>query len=494
MYKLTLYYLLALVAAAALLSVFGLLSYHPLDIAIDLITALVFSYLSNKIFAQFFGAVTNTESALITGLILLLIVPIAFPRNILFLAAACVAAMASKYFATIDKQHIFNPAAVSVLAFSMISDHIATWWIGTPVMLPFVFVGGLLLARKIQRGKMVSIFFLTYFGVVGLFAFFQGGVKPVIDTWLAGIQHTALFFFGFVMLTEPLTSPSTEKLRRYYAAFVAILFATPNLKLLGLALTPEMALCAGNVYSYIVNPKYRLVLPLVWKKFIGNTGVFAFALSSPIKFVPGQYMEWTLPHHNTDSRGNRRYFSIASSPKEKELLLTVKFYSPSSTYKKQLQNLNKGDTIIAASLAGDFALPKDPKKKVVCIAGGVGIAPFRSMIQSLIDTQSQRDIVVFYANRTVDEIVFGEDLQKAQANGVRTIYTVTNTKQIPTNWTGEKGYVTGDMIQKYVPDFMDRIFYLSGPQMMVESSKEMLQKIGIPARHIKQDFFPGYNE
>lgn len=493
MYKLTLYYLLVLIGIAATFSFFGILHYNPLDILLDTTVALVASYVSNKFFAWIVGATTNNESSLITALILVLIIPVAYPRNIVFLAAACVLAMLSKYVVTIDKQHLFNPAAISVLAFSFLTDHIAIWWVGTPAMLPIVFMGGLLIMRKIQRGKMLTVFFLTYFSVTALTHLF-GGLGSVITVWKAGIQDSALFFFGFVMLTEPLTSPSRQRLRAYYAGIVGGLFALPNLQLFGIGMTPEIALCIGNIFSYFSSPKYRLVLSLVWSDFFANTGVFAFASTTIIKFLPGQYMEWTLSHHNSDSRGNRRYFSIASSPTEKELLLTVKFYNPSSSYKKKLVELKKNEVITATSLAGDFVLPKNLKKQLVFFAGGVGIAPFRSMVKYIIDKNLQANIVLFYANRTADEIVFQDVFEQAKNHGITTIYVLTDKQKIPPNWNGEIGRIDAKILKKYVPDFATRTFYLSGPQSMVDSYADLLSQMKVAKNHIKQDFFPGYNE
>lgn len=493
MYRLTLYVLYGLVGAAVILSFFGILHANPVDLIIDTLGAIFAAEISNKILAKIFHASTNTESATITALILVLIMPTAFPMYFLFLLAACLLAMLSKYIVAIEKQHVFNPAAVAVLAIALVSNTSASWWIGTPVMLPFVLVGGLLLARKIQRKQMLGIFFATYFLLTGLFAFFQGGFLHVLPIWQAGILDSAVFFFGFIMFTEPLTSPNRSLLRNSYAVLVAILFVSPIFQL-PFVLTPEMALCFGNIFSYFSSPKYRLILPLLTKKFSANTGVFAFSLPTQLAFLPGQYMEWTLPHEKTDDRGNRRYFSIASSPTEKELLLTVKFYEPSSSYKAKLQTLEKHDTILAASLEGDFVLPKNLQTPLVFLAGGVGIAPFRSMIKYLIDKRLQADITLFYANRTADEIVFQNVFTEAKRNGVKTIYTLTDTKKAPKNWQDETGRITEKMLEKYVKDLQNSIFYLSGPQNMVDSFADMLKKLHIPKSHIKQDFFPGYSE
>ncbi len=496
MYQLTLYFLLALVGVAIGASYFGFLPYSPWDIAIDTIVVIIFGYISNFLFAKFFGAVTNIESVFITSLILLLIIPVRIPQAIPFMALASVAAMASKYFLTIEKRHVFNPAAASILGISLLSaDHTATWWIGNSVMMPFVLVGGLLLLRKIQRESMVFTFFITYFILIAASTvWYQGSIAAIFTTLQRSLFQSSLLFFAFIMFTEPLTSPATEKLQKWYAYVVAFLFATPQLRLFNLALSPEWALCIGNVFSYFISPNYRLALPLLWRKFQGNIGTFAFVPNRQVAFTPGQYMEWTLPHKNTDARGNRRYFSIGSSPTEKELLLGVKFYNPSSSYKKALANIQQGDEIVAAQLAGDFTLPKDLTKPLAFIAGGIGIVPFRSMIKFISDKNLKADIVLLYADHAPGDFVFTDIFQEAAKNGARTIYTLTDLTQVPADWRWEKGYVTADMIQRQIPDFQKRIFYLSGPQLMVDRYAATLRELGLPRSQIKQDFFPGYQE
>ena len=145
MYRITLYYLIFLVVVAVVLGLMGLIKFDPVDILISGGVVLSFCYISNKIFAWIFKAATNVESVFITSLILLLIIPVKFPHSITFFALAAVVSMGIKYFPTIDKRHIFNPAAGAVTAITLISaEHAATWWVGTPAMLPFVLIGGLL--------------------------------------------------------------------------------------------------------------------------------------------------------------------------------------------------------------------------------------------------------------------------------------------------------------------------------------------------------------
>ena len=59
--------------------------------------------------------------------------------------------MASKYLFTIRKKHIFNPAAFAVALTALTINQSASWWVGTPLMLPAVLLGGLLIIRKVRR-------------------------------------------------------------------------------------------------------------------------------------------------------------------------------------------------------------------------------------------------------------------------------------------------------------------------------------------------------
>jgi glycine betaine catabolism B len=305
--------------------------------------------------------------------------------------------------------------------------------------------------------------------------------------------YSPLLFFTFIMITEPLTTPPSRMLRIFYGTLVGLLFA-PQIHLGSLYVTPEIALILGNIFSYLVSPKKRLTLKLKKSFEIADgPAEFVFEQDMPMSFEPGQYLEWTLGHDKVDSRGNRRYFTIASSPTEKELLLGVEFYPESSSFKKALADMNEGDTIIASQLSGDFIMPRNKKKKLIFIAGGIGITPFRSMIKYLIDKKEKRDIVLIYANKTEDDIAYKEILDlAAKSINLKIIYVINELKNKTISWDGRMGYVNGELILEEIKDFQERKFYISGPRAMVLSTDTVLQKLGIPSNKIKTDFFPGF--
>jgi ferredoxin-NADP reductase len=222
-----------------------------------------------------------------------------------------------------------------------------------------------------------------------------------------------------------------------------------------------------------------------------DTFAFIYNKSKDFIFQPGQFMEWTLPHVKVDERGNRRYFTIASSPTENELIIGVKYNDPNSSFKIALLKAKSSKKIIATQLAGDFVLPKK-REPMVFVAGGIGITPFRSMVKYIVDKKIKSDIVLFYSNKREQDIVFMDVFEEARQFGVNTIYTLTDKEFVPENWQGSVGYVEEHMIRKETPDYLNRKFYVSGPQLMVQSLEKTLSVMGLPKNKIVTDYFPGF--
>lgn len=494
MYRLVLYFLIFLIAVAVGLSVAGILPYEPELIVFSAIFILLISLLTNLIFAYIFDAPANIESVYITALILvLLITPLSsFEDRSYFILAfwASVWAMASKYIFAIHRKHIWNPAAFAVALTALTINRSASWWVGTAVLAPFVFAGGMLIVRKIKRGDLVGGFFIAALVATAVPAFFRGTDFIALAEQI--FFRSPIFFFAFIMLTEPLTTPPTKKLRTWYGILVGVLYA-PATHIGSFYFTPEIALSVGNIFSYLVSPKHKHILRLK-ERVEAASGVydFVFEPEEPIRFRPGQYMEWTLAHRSSDSRGNRRYFTVASSPTEPTIRLGAKFYPRPSSFKRGLLSLEKGDTIVAGGLAGDFILPQDRTQKIAFLAGGIGVTPFRSMIKFLLDTNDGRRAVMMYSAKTADDLAYVGIIEESRRKlGIKTVYVLTDEKISP-GLHYRTGRVTADMIAEIIPDYTERLFYLSGPHAMVESYNKMLRSLGIRKSQIKKDYFPGF--
>jgi glycine betaine catabolism B len=492
MYRLAAYYLAALIAVATALSFARLLPYDPFALLFTTGFLIAACWLTNTLFAKVYRVPANVESAYISALIFALILtPLSGYPDLVYIGWMAVLAMASKYILAIHGKHAFNPVAFGAVLVAVTANQTASWWIANLPMLPFVLVGGLLLVRKLRRGAMVASFFVA--ALLTTLVLSAAGGSNALNTLNATLIESPLLFFGFVILTEPLTMPPTQPLQVIYGALVGILFS-PQVHIGSFYITPELAIVLGNVFSYLVSPRRKLVLQLKEKIHLGaDLWDFVFAPDRPLRYAPGQYMEWTLGHPDPDSRGNRRYFTLASSPTENTLRLGVKFPPAASSYKQAMLAMDEHKPIGAAQLAGDFTLPRDPQQKCVLIGGGIGITPFRSMIKYLLDKNERRPLVLFYSNRCAEDIIYRDVFDAAQRKlGIKTIYTLTDTGAAPPHWSGKLGRIDAAMIQDEVPDYQKCLFYLSGPNAMVTAFEETLIRMGISHSQIRKDFFPGF--
>jgi ferredoxin-NADP reductase len=460
---------------------------------VSIFIILIVCLLTNKIFSLIFKVPANIESVYITALILILIItPPRFENfflDFMFLFWVSVLSMASKYIFVYKKKHIFNPVAIATVIILFTLDQPASWWVGNMYLFPIVLIGGFLIIKKIRRWDLVLIFVLVEIVITIFFGILNN--SPIIVSLMQLIIYSPLLFFAFIMLTEPLTIPPTKNKRILYASLVGLLF-TPMAHFGEFYLTPEIALLIGNLVSFAISPKGKLLLKLkAINQLSPSVCDFVFAPERKINFQPGQYLEWTLAHKKTDNRGNRRYLTIASSPTEADIRIGVKFYPQPSSFKKELLSLEVGDDIFVSQLAGEFVLPKNPKQKLVFIAGGIGITPFRSMIKYLIDKKESRSITLFYSNYILADIVYADIFKEAEGLGIKTVFALTDTEKIPATWSGCKGFVDEQAIKKYVPDYKERLFFVSGPPMMVSACVKTLKKMGIAKRKIKTDYFPG---
>lgn len=238
-------------------------------------------------------------------------------------------------------------------------------------------------------------------------------------------------------------------------------------------------------------------LPFLKKEQVAkDTYSFYFDRSSvSTEFIAGQYTRMILPHENSDDRGDRRYFTIASSPLQKDIQMhTTKIVEKRSSLKEQLFNLQPGQAVNFFGPMGNFVLPETDERPVVFLAGGIGLTPFHSMILYANAIKRQIPITLFVSFSAVEEVVFFEELQTIAAENVfiKPVYTITHPEESHVSWLGETGRISSELIKKYVADIMKPVYYLSGPPAMVEAMKEIVNSMHVPQEQIKEEKFTGY--
>jgi glycine betaine catabolism B len=487
MYRITLILLGILAACAALLSVVGTLPYPPLALTSGLIILFLTTYLVNAFFDYVYDAPSNPESTAITALILFFVMaPATSYLDAALLVLAGSVAVASKYVIAYRKQHLINPAAFGALIVG-IPTGAAIWWVGTPSLFIATAVLGFCLLRKLHRFSLALIALAVSLIVAGIHGVLAG--DSLIVVLLQALFSGPVLFFVTFMLTEPLTAPGTTRGQLIYGALVGAGMSWP-FTLGGLYTTPELALALGNIGAFFTGMRRRLLLTLTAVTEVArDTYDFAFTKPKGMSFIPGQYLEWTIPHAPSDTRGIRRYFTIASAPEEAELHIGVKIGEQHSSFKDRLKQLAPGALIAASTRSGSFTLPTDSTAKLLFIAGGIGITPFRSMVAHLQATGATRDITLIYAARTYADAAYADFFEAATACGITTHYILSEQRDaLPEG--AHAGVLDAALLAKLCPDARERIAYLSGPNAMVQAYKQLLRATG--ARAIKTDYFPGF--
>lgn len=222
-----------------------------------------------------------------------------------------------------------------------------------------------------------------------------------------------------------------------------------------------------------------IVVKFLSKEHLGDDFyTFHFTCDRAIRFIPGQFIELTLPHA-ADDRAERRWFTLSSTPKE-GLAITTRIVTDSpSSFKRVLSELTPGTKLKMANPMGDFVLPKDPSIPLVFVAGGIGCTPFRSIIRSLQESGEKRDIRLLHSVSRKNSAIFLDIFEKLGQN-----FTLHVSER--------DGHLTSSDILAFSRKDDREYFYISGPEPMVEQLEKKLLEQGIKKSHLHGDFFPGY--
>lgn len=204
-----------------------------------------------------------------------------------------------------------------------------------------------------------------------------------------------------------------------------------------------------------------------------------------IKFKPGQYIQFRIPE--TDEF---RAYSIASTPSQTdkiELLIRLVPGGLCSTYIHEALDIN--DKIILTGPFGDFYLREDSAKDIICIGGGCGMAPIRSIVNYMIEKGMPRKLYYFFGARTKKDLFFTEELKSLERKFPNFKYIPALSEPKPEDkWDGEVGFIT-QTVEKYLDDANPKEVYLCGPPPMIDAAIRVMAKKGITEADIHYDKF-----
>ncbi|MCE8516878.1 ring-hydroxylating dioxygenase ferredoxin reductase family protein [Ruegeria pomeroyi] len=205
-------------------------------------------------------------------------------------------------------------------------------------------------------------------------------------------------------------------------------------------------------------------------------------LSKPINFLPGQYVNLTVP--GTDKH---RSYSFSSAPGAQEATFLIRNL-PGGVMSTYLgEQAKPGDALTATGPMGAFYL-RPIERTQVWLAGGTGLAPFLSMLEQVAEQGAEHPITLYYAvTRAADLVELDRVNALAEKIGNVTVITILAADE---DAHERKGFVTDHLGGDDLHDG-DCDVYLCGPPPMVDAVRAHFGKLGVePANFYYEKFNP----
>ncbi len=202
-------------------------------------------------------------------------------------------------------------------------------------------------------------------------------------------------------------------------------------------------------------------------------------------FQPGQFCWLSISHSPLSMQEHP--FSIASAPQaDGSLQFTIKELGD---FTSTIGDTEPGTRVYVDGPYGIFSCERHPQAPgYVFIGGGIGIAPLIGMLKGLSQRSDTRPHVLFSAHSEWDRIPRRDEIL---ALGERLNLTVVPVLESPPEgWDGESGYITTDMLKRYLPDnYRDYHMFLCGPPVMLDAVRDCLDELQVPPTQIHSELF-----
>jgi ferredoxin-NADP reductase len=246
---------------------------------------------------------------------------------------------------------------------------------------------------------------------------------------------------------------------------------------------------------YTIEPPMPMFETLFLRSEQAAEGTTAFYFEKPASFdfQAGQSISLGLiDPPQTDTKGNRRTFSIASAPYENEIMIATRMRD--TAFKRVLATMPGGTKVQVRGPTGRFVLEPGDAHPAVLIAGGIGVTPFVSILRQAAQDALRRKVCLVYSNRRPEDAAFLPELVGLEGRNpnYRFIGTMTEMEKSTMPWKGERGFLDRAMLERALGDLLQPTYYLAGPPAMVQSMSKLLAEAGVAQERIRTDEFFGY--
>jgi predicted ferric reductase len=203
-----------------------------------------------------------------------------------------------------------------------------------------------------------------------------------------------------------------------------------------------------------------------------------------LRFEPGQFA-WITVGRSPFSVTSHPFSFCSSAETNGSVEVAIK---AAGDFSSSVATVEPGTEVYVDGPHGVFSIDQYEGAGFCLIAGGVGIAPALSMLETLADRGDVRPVVLFAGNRNWDRIIFRNRIGELTTR--LNLEVVHVLEEPPADWAAETGYLNADIFTRHLPAGFQRFqFFACGPNPMLEAVEAALVQIGTPADRVHTERF-----
>ncbi|MBI2971607.1 MAG: hypothetical protein HYY37_04295 [Candidatus Aenigmarchaeota archaeon] len=200
-----------------------------------------------------------------------------------------------------------------------------------------------------------------------------------------------------------------------------------------------------------------------------TTFLVRLALPEPLVFKPGQYVMVQIDDEHV------KPYSIASPPSEKAYIEFCIRRVEGGYVSSYMYNLKPNQRLKLMGPVGSFVL-REVTTDIVFLATGTGISSLKGMIDTIFERGTEKEIWLFFGNRTEDEIIYREHFEEL-AKQHKNFHFIPCLSRASDIWKGERGYAQ-DVMKKHLANPKEKDVYICGVAAMVEQAAGVCKAMG----------------
>lgn len=203
-----------------------------------------------------------------------------------------------------------------------------------------------------------------------------------------------------------------------------------------------------------------------------------------MRFAPGQFA-WITVGRSPFAVTSHPFSFSSSAESDGSVEFAIK---AGGDFTSGVPGFERGTAAYVDGPHGVFSIDQYEGAGFGLVAGGVGIAPALSMLETLADRGDARPVVMFAGSRSWDRIILRDRVDRAAARLNATVVHVL--EEPPPDWDGESGYLDAHILARHLPESFRRFQYFAcGPVPMLTAVESALVGLGVPADRVHTERF-----